>query len=314
MATMHQSLEPVSLEDRKTKKPLLAVVKQREAWLFLLPMLVVLGGVALWPLLRTFYFSFTDASLTSPESAQFIGLENYYFLVTDPSWWKSVSNTLYFAVVSVSLETVLGLGIALILNANMPTKGLMRAVVLVPWAIPTIVSARMWEWMFHDQFGVVNHILLSLGVISEKIAWTADPNWSMSAIIFVDVWKTTPFMTLLILAGLQLLPKEVYEAAKVDNVSAWHRFVYITLPLLKPAILVAVVFRLLDALRMFDLAYVLTSSSESTMTMSVYARKQLVDFQDMGYGSAASTLLFFIVALVTVVYLYLSKTRTSRSE
>lgn len=314
MTTVNQSIEPVSLTRNQRKSSKLAVQRQREAWYFLLPMLLVLGFVALWPLTRTFYYSFTDANLTTPELAEFIGLENYYYLITDPDWWKSVSNTLYFAFVSVSIETVLGLIIALVLNANMPTRGLMRAVVLVPWAIPTIVSARMWEWMFHDQFGVINQMLLTLGLISEKIAWTADPNWSMSAIIFVDVWKTTPFMALLILAGLQLLPKEVYEAAKVDNVSAWNRFVYITLPLIKPAILVAVVFRLLDALRMFDLAYVLTSSSEATMTMSVYARKQLVDFQDMGYGSAASTLLFFIVALVTIVYLYFSKAQATRSE
>ncbi|GLQ75693.1 ABC transporter permease [Vibrio sp. vnigr-6D03] len=288
--------------------------KVYEAWLYILPMALVLAVVALYPLLKNFYFSFTDASLMEPELASWIGLENYTYLLTDSSWWNSVWNTLYFAVVSVALETVIGLGIALILNANLPTKGIMRAVVLVPWAIPTIVSARMWEWMFHDQYGVINQIGMSIGILSEKIAWTADPQWSMAAIIFVDVWKTTPFMTLLILAGLQMLPKDIYEVAKVDNVPAWRVFWHITLPLIKPAILVAVVFRLLDALRMFDLAYVLTGSSESTITMSIFARKQLVDFQDMGYGAAASTLLFFIVALVTIGYLYLSRNSLMSKE
>ncbi|BDU39568.1 carbohydrate ABC transporter permease [Vibrio nigripulchritudo] len=288
--------------------------KVYEAWLYILPMALVLAFVALYPLLKNFYFSFTDAQLMEPEQASWVGFENYAFLLTDSGWWNSVWNTLYFSVVSVAFETILGLGIALILNANLPTKGIMRAVVLVPWAIPTIVSARMWEWMFHDQYGVINQLAMSLGIISEKIAWTADPEWAMTAIIFVDVWKTTPFMTLLILAGLQMLPKDIYEVAKVDNVPAWRVFWHITLPLLKPAILVAVVFRLLDALRMFDLAYVLTGSSESTITMSIFARKQMVDFQDLGFGAAASTLLFFIVALVTVGYLYVSRSSLTSKE
>ncbi len=266
-------------------------------------MLVVLALVAGWPLLRTIWFGFTDARLDDMAAAEFIGLGNFVLLVEDETWWRAVRNTVWFTVVSVSLETVLGMIIALVLNARFAGRGLMRAAVLIPWAIPTIVSAKMWGWMYHDQFGVVNDVLLALGVIAEPVAWTADPGLAIYAVIAVDVWKTTPFMALLLLAGLQMLPAECYESARVDGVHPVKVFFRITLPLIKPALMVAVIFRALDALRVFDLIYVLTSNSEDTMSMSVYARQQLVDFQDVGFGSAASTMLFMIIAAFTVLYL-----------
>ncbi|MEE8623202.1 MAG: sugar ABC transporter permease [Alphaproteobacteria bacterium] len=275
----------------------------RSAWLFTSPMLVVLALVAGWPLLRTIWFGFTDARLDDMAAAEFIGLGNFVLLVEDETWWRAVRNTVWFTVVSVSLETVLGMIIALVLNARFAGRGLMRAAVLIPWAIPTIVSAKMWGWMYHDQFGVVNDVLLALGVIAEPVAWTADPGLAIYAVIAVDVWKTTPFMALLLLAGLQMLPAECYESARVDGVHPVKVFFRITLPLIKPALMVAVIFRALDALRVFDLIYVLTSNSEDTMSMSVYARQQLVDFQDVGFGSAASTMLFMIIAAFTVLYL-----------
>jgi len=280
-------------------------------------MLIVLFLTAGWPLLRTFWFSVTDAYLADLENARFIGLENYlvydaggwYGVLADPDWWNAVWNTLYFAVVSVSIETLLGLIIALTLNARFPGRGLVRAAVLIPWAIPTIVSAKMWGWMLHDQFGILNDILITLGLLSKPLAWTADPDLAMTAVILVDVWKTTPFMALLILAALQMLPTDCYEAARVDGVHPVTVFFKITLPLIKPALMVAVIFRLLDALRIFDLIYVLTPNSENTMTMSIYARQQLMDFQEVGYGSAASTLLFFIVALCTILYITFGRVR-----
>ncbi len=275
----------------------------RSAWLFTSPMLVVLALVAGWPLLRTIWFGFTDARLDDMAAAEFIGLGNFVLLAEDETWWRAVRNTVWFTVVSVSLETVLGMIIALVLNARFAGRGLMRAAVLIPWAIPTIVSAKMWGWMYHDQFGVVNDVLLALGVIAEPVAWTADPGLAIYAVIAVDVWKTTPFMALLLLAGLQMLPAECYESARVDGVHPVKVFFRITLPLIKPALMVAVIFRALDALRVFDLIYVLTSNSEDTMSMSVYARQQLVDFQDVGFGSAASTMLFMIIAAFTVLYL-----------
>lgn len=287
----------------------LARQRARSAWVFLLPMLAVLLLAAGWPLARTVWFAFTDAYLGDLGTYRFVGFDNFRLLFGDPLWWQSVRNTLLFALTSVVLEVVLGLAIALILNAALPGRGMIRAAVLIPWAIPTIVSARMWQWMYNDLYGIFNQVLLGLGLIAEPVAWTADPDLALWAVVIVDVWKTTPFVALLTLAALQLIPEELYEAARVDGIPAWTRFWRITLPLITPALLVAVIFRLLDALRIFDLIYVLTSNSAATMSMSVYARQQLVEFQDVGYGSAASTALFLVVALSTALVLTASRAR-----
>ncbi len=288
-------------------------------WLLLAPMLVTLVAVAAWPLARTVWFSFTDASLAELAGAHFLGLDNYLVyqdgewagVLADPLWWRAVRNTLWFVLVSVSLETILGLIIALVLTARFPARPLLQAAVLIPWAIPTIVSAKMWGWLLHDQFGLLNDTLLRVGLIATPLAWTADPDLMLGAVIAADVWKTTPFMALLLLAALQTLPRDCYQAARVDGIHPVRVFFRITLPLIQPALVVAVVFRALDALRVFDLIYVLTPNSEHTMSMSVYARQQLVDFQDVGYGSAASTLLFFTIALCTAVFLMLTRQRAS---
>jgi trehalose/maltose transport system permease protein len=281
--------------------------RARSAWLFLAPMLIVLALVAGWPLARTLWFGLTDANLADLAAAEFIGFDNFRYLVQDPDWWQAVRNTVVFAGASVALETALGLAIALALHARFRGRGVLRAAVLIPWAIPTVVSAKMWSWMFNDVFGVINHVLLGLGLIGAPIAWTASPDTALAAIILVDVWKATPFMALLLLAGLQMLPQECYESARVDGVHPVKVFLRVTLPLLRPALAVAIIFRMLDALRVFDLIYVMSGNNRDTMSMSVYARQQLVDFQDVGYGSAAATLLFLIIALFSVVYLTLAR-------
>jgi len=296
----------------------------RSAWAFLLPMLAVLAAVAGWPLLRTIYFGFTDASLTNIEGARWIGIDNYFSLLTlpsgatlydgllvDPTWWRAVWNTVRFTIVSVTLETIFGIIVALVLNAEFKGRGLVRAAVLIPWAIPTIVSAKMWAWMLNDQFGILNDMLLGLGLIDQKIAWTASPDTAMVAVVIVDVWKTTPFMALLILAGLQMIPRDIYEAAEIDGVHPLKVFWNITLPLIRPVLLVAVIFRGLDALRIFDLIYVLTPNNQQTISMSVYAREYLFDFDKFGYGSAASTLLFLTIALMTIAYIGASRLNVS---
>lgn len=290
-----------------SRSSLLERQRVRSAWLFLLPTLVVLAGVAGWPLLRTFWFAFTDANLSDLEAAQYVGVDNFILVMEDPTWWRSVWNTFRFTGVSVALETVLGMIIALTLNTRFPGRGIMRAAVLVPWAIPTVVSARMWGWMFHDVYGVINAMLLSVGLISQPMAWTADPELSMAAIIAVDVWKTTPFMALLLLAALQMLPEEIYEAAKLDGANRVRVFFQITLPLIRGPMLVAIIFRVLDALRVFDLFYVLTTNSSESMSMAVYARQQMFEFQDLGLGAAAASLLFAVIALFTVAYLSLAR-------
>lgn len=291
----------------------------RAAWWLLAPTLIVLALAAGWPLGRTIWFSLTDASLTDLAAARFIGLENYlardeggwFGVLADPLWWRAVRNTFTFVVVSVSLETGLGLVIALVLQARFPGRALVRAAVLVPWAIPTIVSAQMWGWMLHDQFGLINDLLMRAGLIGHPLAWTADPDLAMGAVVVADVWKTTPFMALLSLAALQLVPRECLDAARIDGAGPWRTFRHVTLPLIAPALAVAVIFRALDALRIFDLIYVLTPGSEDTVSMSVYARQQLVDFQDVGLGSAASSLLFFFLAACTIGFMVFARLRLS---
>jgi trehalose/maltose transport system permease protein len=298
------------------KRSGLARERQRAAWWLLAPLLLVLAGVAGWPLLRTVWFSLTDAALDE-STRHFVGLANYigeYGLLADPYWWQAVTNTLLFTLFSVSIETVLGLAVALLLNAPSRLRTLLRASLLVPWAIPTVVSARLWNWMLHDEYGIVNHWLLALGVIAQPIAWTADPNFAFASLVAVDVWKATPFMALLILAALQMVPAECYEAARVDGVPAWTVFRRVTLPLILPGIAVAIVFRMLDALRVFDLIYVMTSNARELQSMSVYVREQLIDFQQLGYGSAAATLLFLVIALVTALWLVALRTRLGTAQ
>ena len=286
------------------------------AWVFLAPMLAVLAVVAVYPLVRTIYFGFTDASIDFPDRAEWVGFRNYleyldfgdgtgefYGLLADPDWWRAVWNTLRFTFFSVLFETMFGMVIALVLNTQFPGRALVRAAVLIPWAIPTIVSAKMWAWMMHDQFGILNDILMKLHIIAEPVAWTADPDTALLAVLIVDIWKTTPFMALLILAGLQMVPKDMYEAAKLDGIHPVRVFRKVTLPLIMPAVLVAIVFRALDALRVFDIVYVLTPNNPNTATMSVFARENLFDFDQFAYGSAASTLLFLIIALLTIGFI-----------
>ncbi len=305
----------------------LSALRTRSAWIFLAPTLLVLAMVAGWPLIRTIYFSFTNATLNNLEGAEFIGFSNYLSWITlqsgrtvwrgllvDPAWWGAVWNTLRFTLLSVSIETVLGLVVALVLNASFPGRGIVRAAILIPWAIPTIVSAKMWAWMLNDQFGILNDIFLNLGLISQKIAWTANPETAMVAVLIVDVWKTTPFMALLILAGLQMVPQDIYEAAKIDGVHPVKVFWRITLPLIRPALMVAVIFRMLDALRIFDLIYVLTPNNSQTKTMSVMARENLFEFDKFAYGAAASTMLFLIIASITVIYIVFGRVNLSGGD
>ncbi|WP_128515759.1 carbohydrate ABC transporter permease [Tabrizicola thermarum] len=294
--------------------------RQRAAFWFLAPMLAALFFVAAWPLLRTIWFSLTNTLLSDLYGGEFIGFDNYLSIrvlesgrviyrgtLVDPAWWNAVWNTVRFAVVSVFFETLLGLIVALVLNAEFKGRGLVRAAILIPWAIPTIVSAKMWAWMLNDQFGIINDIMLNLGLISQKIAWTASTDTAMYAVLMVDIWKTTPFMALLILAGLQMVPRDIFEAARLDGVNPVKVFFRITLPLIRPALAVAIIFRMLDALRIFDLVYVLTPNSAATKTMSVISRENMIDFDKFAYGAAQSTLLFAIIAVFVSLYIWLGK-------
>lgn len=277
-------------------------MRRGAAWPYLLPTLMVLAATAGWPLARTLWLGMTDALLGAADEPRFVGFANHLALLGDPEWWRVVGTTLVFAAASVSLELVLGVAIALALDVRFPGRWLLRAAVLVPWAIPTVVSAKMWAWMLHDLHGVVNAALLALGLVAEPVAWTADPHLALVSVIAVDVWKTTPFVAILTLAGLQLVPRELYEAATLDGAGRATSFLFVTLPIIWPVLAVAVTFRLLDALRIFDVVYVLTGTSAATMTMSVYVRQQLVEFQDVGYGSAAATFVLLAVAAAIALF------------
>ncbi|MBO4405472.1 MAG: sugar ABC transporter permease [Alphaproteobacteria bacterium] len=298
----------------ESSKQVCAVKTRRNLsyWLFLAPCLLTLALCAGWPLLKTIYFSFTDAALDSLSDFQFIGIDNFINLARDQDWWIAVKNTFIITVVAVPLETILGMVIALILHRNFKGRGWMRAIVLVPWTIPTIVSARMWAWMLNDVYGIVNELLIGVGIINSPVPWIADNTLSIVSIILVDVWKTTPYMALLLLAGLQSLPQDCFEAAEVDSIPFRKVFMKIILPLMKPTIVVAMIFRGLETFKIFDLVYILSSGNSATATMSVFARKHLVDYADVGFGSAAATALLFFIAFLSIFYISFNRKRLNK--
>jgi multiple sugar transport system permease protein len=265
---------------------------------FIMPALILLGLVTVYPVISVLYVSFQRRLLIF-DISKFIGIENYRFLLTDDRFWNAFRNTCYFTMLSVVLELLLGLGIALLLNRTFRLKGIVTAVALVPWAIPTVVSARMWEWMYNTDYGILNHVL---GV---KINWLGSPAWALNAAVFMDVWKTTPFVVILLLAGLKVIPRDLYHAARIDGAGSWSIFTRITLPLLMPVIVVVLIFRTLDAFRIFDAVYVLTGGgpANTTETLSIYAYKVLFQTLQFGYGSTLSVVVFFCTGAITVLYI-----------
>ncbi|HOA98969.1 MAG TPA: sugar ABC transporter permease [Candidatus Atribacteria bacterium] len=228
--------------------------------------------------------------------------KRYVLGATDPDFIKAVRDTLVFTVVSVLLETILGLGIALVVNSPFKGRGVMRAAMLVPWAVITVVSARMWQWMLAPtRVGVINVIFQMLGLGDGNIAFLTQPEWQLPSIIMVDVWKTTPFMALLLLAGLQLIPDELYEAARVDGAGPMRQFISITMPLLRPTMAVALVFRTLDALRVFDLFQVMLA--QSRYSMASYNYYQLIGNRAMGKASAIGVIMFIFIFIFAVLYI-----------
>jgi len=272
---------------KKRRRSNLQRKQTRLAWLLLLPALAAVGFVALYPLGQTIYYSFTDQQFLA-------GVE--------PTKWIAVVLTVKFTLITVFFEFVLGMIIALTVNSGFKGRGVMRAMMLVPWAIPTVVSALMWKWMYNDLYGVINDAGVRLHLFDHNIAWIAQPSTALGAAAASDIWKTTPFVALLLLAGLQVIPTELYEAARVDGASAWQQFWRITMPLLRPAILVALIFRTLDALRVFDVFYVFFGNRPDTQTMAIFAQDTIVGTGDVGYGSAACVAIFLIIGLFTVIY------------
>ncbi len=281
----------------------------RIAWLLLLPSLAVVALVALYPLGKTVYQSFTNQAFLALTPTKWVGLANYRQLIHDAVFRGAVWETIKFTLITVSFEFALGLAIALVVNSSFKGRGVMRAVMLVPWAIPTVVAAQMWKWMLDDTYGVVNDLGMRLHLISHPHAWIAEPSTALASVCAVDIWKTTPFVALLLLAGLQVIPQDLYEAAKVDGANALQQFWRITFPLLGPAILVALIFRTLDALRVFDVFYVFFGNAPNTQTMAIYAQFTIVSNGYVGYGSAISVAIFLIIAVFVIIYVTLNRVR-----
>ena len=278
----------------------------RLAWGLALPAVLTIVLVALFPLGWTFWESLHLHDLRMPWLGRpFVGLSNYLDAFGDPRFRGALGHTAFFAVASVTLELVIGLWLALALNRAFRFRGLVRAAVLVPWAIPTVVSALLWRFMFEGQSGIVNSALVSLGIVGQPVVWLVDPRAAWVPIILADVWKTTPFVALLLLAGLQNIDASLYEAARIDGASAWRQFRYVTLPLLRPALLVALIFRTLDAFRVFDLVYALTGGGPGTSTepIALYTFNALLQNLQFGYGSALSVIVFVLTFSLALVYI-----------
>lgn len=261
------------------------------------PMLLYAAGIALVPIFFTLWLSFRR-QLPIFDISEFVGLDNYRFLVEDPRFWSALGNTAYFVIVAVGLELALGLAFALLLHRSFPGRGVARALVLVPWAVPTVVAARFWEWILNSDFGVLNYLL------GTRINWLGDPFWAMHAAIAADVWKSTPFVVLLLLAGLQVIPEDLYRAARIDGANAWQLFRHVTLPLLKPVIFLVLLFRSMDAARVFDLIFVLTGGgpANETETLVVYSYKLMYRTLQFGYGSAVAVATFACIFAMSMLY------------
>ena len=280
--------------------------RERLGWMLTAPTIILICIVALYPVVRTFLLSFTNARLSTTRAVSFVGISNYTDLLTDRTFLRATWNTTVFTVFSVFFETVLGLIIALTIHSNFKGRGVVRTAMLIPWAIPTVVSAQMWAWMYNDVFGVINDLLVTrLGWLDTKVAWVANPYLALPSLIVIDVWKTTPFMALLLLAGLQVIPGDIYEAAHVDGATRWQQFWAMTLPLLRPALVVALIFRTLDAFRVFDLPFVIKGTAPETITLSILARQTMIDLARLGQGAAMAVVIFVFLMIIVTIYVRL---------
>ena len=273
----------------------------------LIPGLLLVVIFAFYPIIYSFYLSLHKIILGLPGLGQpFVGLRNYVDLLHDRIAIHALANTLLFVFSSTVFEVMFGLCIALVMNRHFRGRGLLRASVLVPWAIPTVVSSQMWRFIFHDKYGFLNFMLFGSDVPRYR-AWLADPAIAFAAIVTADVWKTSSFAGLLILAGLQAIPDDLYEAARIDGASAWQQFRKITFPLMRPALLIALLFRTMDAFRVFDLVFVMTQGgpADSTNVLQFYGYKKIFAEGLMGYGSTISVLVFLLTFITAVSYLRL---------
>ncbi len=288
--------------------------EQRTGWLLLLPALLLLSLVFAYPILRAFWLSLFTQNLGTQLKVVFSGLDNYGRMVGDGRFWQSLWNTSVFTLASVFLELILGMGVALVLNQSFPGRGIVRTISLLPWALPTALMGLAWAWIFNDQYGIVNDILLRIGILQTGVSWLGDPTLAMMAVVIADVWKTTPFIALLLLAGLQSISSDLYEAYAIDGASAWQSFWKITVPLLLPQIVIALLFRFAQAFGIFDLVQVMTGGGPAGATemVSIYIYSTVMRYLDFGYGAALVVVTFLLlIAAVTIAVYCLSRARAN---
>ena len=281
-------------------------------WLLVVPALLIMGLVFVYPILRAFYLSWFAENLGTQLQPVFVGFSNYQRMIGDGRFWQSIFNTSVFTAASVSLELLLGLVVALVLNKSFFGRGIVRTVAIIPWALPTAVMGLAWAWIFNDQYGVVNDILGRLGMIDTGINWLGTPGLAMVALVVADVWKSTPFISIILLAGLQSISEDLYEAHKMDGASPWQSFYQITLPLLMPQILIALLFRFAQAFGVFDLVQVMTGGGPAgtTETVSIYIYSTIMRYLDFGYGAALVVVTFILLIIaVGITSLLLKKAR-----
>jgi multiple sugar transport system permease protein len=283
----------------------------RLSLVFLLPSLTFVCLFTLLPILESFRLSFYRLILFLPWLGQkMVGWENYTDLLTDPVALQSLITTAIFVLITVAAELLLGLGMALIMNQVFRGRSVLRAAVLIPWAIPTVVSSQMWRFIFNDRYGLINLFLFG-GATSRYFAPLAEPNYALVAIIIAEIWKTAPFAALIVLAGLQTIPDELYEAASIDGATGWQKFRHITLPSIKPALVLALLFRTIDSLRVFDLVFVMTQGgpADATNVLQFYGYKKTFAEGMIGYGSAIAVAVFLLSLVLALAYLRMLETR-----
>lgn len=290
--------------------------EQRTAWVLLFPSLLLLLLVFAYPILRAFWLSLFDKSLGTQLQPVFHGLDNYVRMAGDGRFWQTFLTTIIFTVASVLVELILGMAIALVLHQKFFGRSLVRTSALVPWALPTALIGLAWAWIFNDQFGVVNDILIRLGFINTGINWLGNPILALIAVIIADVWKTTPFISILLLAGLQSISDDLYEAHSLDGANTWQSFWWITVPLLMPQILIAVLFRFAQAFGIFDLIAVMTGGGPggATEVVSLYIYATVMRYLDFGYGAALVVVTFTLLVLAVAIASFLLTHSRKRTQ
>lgn len=289
--------------------------KEKMGYIFLIPSIIIILVMVVYPVVKTIYLSFFNLRIqTLAMGKTYIGLKNFIYLINDRDFFTSLNFTIIFTVVAVSLETVIGIMFALVMNRKLPGQDIIRTSVLIPWAIPTIISGLMWKFMYSQQYGVINYVLLKLNFIKEAIPWLSDSFVAVVATIIADVWKTTPYMSLLILSGLQTVPRQIYEAAAIDGATKVQCFFRITLPLIKSVLSVAILFRILATFRIYDLIAVLTNGgpANATQSLSLYTIKTYFNFGNLGYGAALATVTFIISLIISMFFLQALKSKINR--